>query len=141
MGDKKLSEIYEKYYGKNKPVKNEEKEMSADTKTPPVVKDPDIKPETKEVKAVPVVKAPAANSAAKEPTSKPALKKPVKEPVAMKSELTAKELELVEGIVSDAMEDLKGTILKGIGVIIAKKFESGRVNHAMKMVDRLVDIS
>jgi len=51
--------------------------------------------------------------------------------------LTEEEIKKVEDLVSEAMEDLQGTLLIGMNVLIAKSFKTEKVEAALNLASKL----
>lgn len=55
--------------------------------------------------------------------------------------LTKGDIRKVEVLVSDAMEDLEGTIMIALNVLIAKSFEVDKIEAAMKLAATLIAVN
>lgn len=55
--------------------------------------------------------------------------------------LTEEEIQKVKDLVSEGMEDLQGTLLLGIHVLIAKSFKSDKVEAALNIASNLFAVS
>lgn len=55
--------------------------------------------------------------------------------------LTKTDIRKVEVLVSDAMDDLQGTLLIALNVLIAKSFEADKIEAAMKLAATLIAVN